>query len=218
MKLPPKITVPVAIFFERNIVPKNLFIAVMCAFPAFLFQRNTAILAIEILVFFSLSLFRRGRAAILSPFLILCFITFFNLFTPYGKILLRIGTFTVTDGALFQGLRRAEILVGMVFLSQFALDPRITLTGELSKFLSQMFAAFNRITAEKIQLNPRQILVAIDNRLFDSYFTDELAPKGVAIEAATQVNRKTTALGWGLLTGFLALLYGALGVSLFFQK
>jgi hypothetical protein len=215
MKLPLKIHGKTLAFFERNIVPKNLFITVMCGFPAFLFQRSTAILAIEILVFFSLSLFRRGRTAILSPFLILCFITFFNLFTPYGKILFRIGTFAVTDGALFQGLRRAEILIGMVFLSQFALDPHITLAGGAGKFLSQMFVAFNRITAEKIPLNPRQILVAIDNRLFDSYFTDEPVTENAAIETAPQVCLKTTALGWTLLVGFLASLYGALGVSFF---
>jgi hypothetical protein len=214
MKLPPKITAPVAAFFERNIAPRNLFIAVMCSFPAFLFQRNTAILGIEILLFFTLSLFRRGRAAVLSPFLILCFITFFNLFTPYGKILLRIGSFAVTDGALFQGLRRAEVLVGMVFLSQFALDPRIALAGGAGKFLSQMFAAFNRITAEKISLNPRQILVAVDNRLFDSYFTPEPVPVDSAIGAA-QAGLKTTALGWSLLTGFLVVLYGGLGISIF---
>jgi hypothetical protein len=215
MKLPPKITAPVAAFFERNIAPKNLFIVVMCGFPAFLFQRNAMILGIEILLFFSLSLFRRGRAAVLSPFLILCFITFFNLFTPYGKILLRIGSFAVTDGALFQGLRRAEVLVGMVYLSQFALDPRISLAGGAGKFLSQMFAAFNRITAEKIPLNPRQILVAVDNRLFDSYFMPEPIAEDSAIGTVAPVRLKTTALGWGLLTGFLVVLYGGLAVSVF---
>jgi hypothetical protein len=213
MKLSPQIAAPVAAFFERNIVPKNLFIAVMCGFPAFLFQRNIAILAVEILLFFCLSLFRRGRAALLSPFLILCFITFFNLFTPYGKILLRIGTFTVTDGALFQGLRRAEVLVGMVYLSQFALDSSLSLTGRAGKFLSEMFAAFNRITAEKIPLNPKQILVAVDDRLFDSYFT--LGPVQVDAAIGTKTEQKTTVLGWTLLAGFLAVLYGALGVSAF---
>jgi energy-coupling factor transporter transmembrane protein EcfT len=214
MKLHPKIRGKTLAFFERNIAPENLFAVVLCCFPAFLFQRNTAILAAEIVLFFGLSLLRRGRAAILSPLLILCFITFFNLFVPYGKVLFHIGAFAVTDGALYQGLRRAEILVGMVFLSQFALDSSLTLPGELSKLLSEMFAAFNRITAEKIPLNLREILVALDNRLFDSYFTDISTPLNPAVGTPPQAGPKTTALGWGLLAGFPVLLYGALAVSL----
>jgi hypothetical protein len=212
MKLHPKIYGKTFAFFERNIVPENLFAVVLCCFPAFLFQRNTAVLAVEIVLFFSLSLFRRGRAAVLSPFLILCFITFFNLFAPYGKILFHIGAFTVTDGALFQGLRRAEVLVGMLFLSQFALDSRMKLPGGAGKFLLLMFAAFNRITAEKIPLNPRQILAAVDNRLFDSYFTDEPMP---TTGTPSPVSLKTTMLGWVLLIVFPALLYGLLFFSFF---
>jgi hypothetical protein len=215
MKLPPQITVPLASFFERNIAPENLFAAVMCYFPAFLFQKNTAILAVETVLFFSFCLLRRGRAAVLSPFLILAFITFFNLLTPYGKILARIGAFTVTDGALFQGLRRAEILVGMVFLSQFALDSSLTLPGGAGKFLTQMFAAFNRITSEKIPLQPKQILAAVDTRLFDSYFGYEQAPENSTGGAPPPVRRKTTTLGWILLISLPVLLYGALIISLF---
>ncbi|MDR3283843.1 MAG: hypothetical protein LBS97_01530 [Treponema sp.] len=170
MKLPPKAAAKTTAFFERHIAPGHLFFAVLISFPAFLFQRHTGILGAEVLLFFVLCLLRRGRAALLSPLLILGGVAFFNLFTPYGKILFRIGTFTVTEGALSQGLRRGQILVGMLFLSQFSLSATLTLPGNAGKFLAELFAAFNRLTAKKIPLNPRYILAAIDDRLYESYF------------------------------------------------
>lgn len=218
MKLPQKTAVKTAAFFDQHFAPEKLFFAVLCGFPAFLFQRNPAVLGMEILLFFLLALLRRGRAALLSPLLIVICITFFNLFTPYGKILFRTPVFTVTQGALFQGLRRGLILVGMVYMSQFALSARLTLPGGAGKFLAEIFASFNRITEKKIDLAPSRILAAIDNRVYESYFGADSPPDSPAGETAgTAQSLKspgTTKLGWAFLALLLALLYGAL----FFSK
>jgi hypothetical protein len=211
MRLPPQIAARTSTFFTQNVEPEKLFFAVLCGFPAFLFQSNPAILGAEIALFFFLNLFRRGKSAVLSPALILAGVAFFNLLTPYGKILFRIGSFVVTKGALLQGLRRGEILVGMVCMSQAALSSNLALPGGAGKFLADIFGDFNRITAKKISVVPGHILAAIDDRLFESYFGSDVDTSGPLSGAAQpKKSAKTSIAGWTLLILLPALLYSVL--------
>jgi hypothetical protein len=178
MKLPEKIAAITTAFFDRNIAPEKLFAAVLACFPAFLLQRNITVLAAESAAFMLLCLLRRGKIRLLNPLLIFAFVTLCNLFPPYGKVIAHIAyrtlSLTITQGALAQGIRKAEILVGMVWLSQFALSPRLSLPGRAGVFLARMFAAFDRIAAsplpaKRAPFSLTRFLTAIDERLCAAY-------------------------------------------------
>ncbi|MDR3312347.1 MAG: Gx transporter family protein [Spirochaetaceae bacterium] len=121
---------------------------------------------------------RRGRVRVLPALSAAACVVFFAVLAPYGKVLVRIGPLAVTSGALFSGVRRAEILVGMVFLSQLVLSGfanraalgRPARDGGETGLLTAVFAAYGRITAEGIPIRRGKILEGLDKRLWESCY------------------------------------------------
>jgi hypothetical protein len=111
---------------------------------------------------------RRGRVRLLPSVAVTVGVAFFALLSPAGKVLLRLGAFTVTQGALEAGLRRGGILVGMVFLSQLALAA--LKPGSRGGFFADMLTHYGRLTAAKPQWQRGHILSALDEHLWGCYF------------------------------------------------
>ena len=108
---------------------------------------------------------KRGKIKLLPSLFITLGITFFALFVPSGKILFSIGAFKITLDALLTGLRKSAILVGMVFLSQFAIDGHVRLPGKAGAFLCEMFAVFDALTSERLHFKKGRIIEMLDERL-----------------------------------------------------
>lgn len=163
---------------------KIQFIIALCLFPIFmLLQKILAIVCHKIginltpaasvkavwicaAIFLVMTLIKKhGKVRILPSVFLTIFITLFALLTPNGKILYSIGNFRITEEALLTGLQKSARLVGMVFLSQFAISPRLNLPGKLGKFLHEVFAIFDSFTAEKIQFKRGKIISSLDSRL-----------------------------------------------------
>ena len=81
---------------------------------------------------------------------------------PLPSLLLPLGSLVVTEGALVAGLRRAEILLGMVFLSQLVLGAGMPLQ---QGFLAKDFTYYGRITAKKIPFKKGHVIQALDEHL-----------------------------------------------------
>lgn len=175
MKLPKCISKKTISFFN-NFKPEILFIFSIFSLAIFLFINNTALLWIIAGVFFILALLRRGSVRILPSILITLCVTFFALLSPYGKILITFGSFRITEDALLNGLHRSAILTGMVFISQFAVSPKLKLPGKAGIFLSQTFCWLDKLTSKKISFKPGTIIKSIDDRLYeiwnDTSFSD----------------------------------------------
>lgn len=108
---------------------------------------------------------RRKRIRFLTSILVTAGVTFFSLLTPAGKILLYVYSFPVTDGALFEGLHKSAILIGMVFLSQIFVSRRIKLPGKAGAFLKQMFSDFDELTSRHLSFKKGHIIASLDERL-----------------------------------------------------
>ncbi len=169
MKLPVRVARACARFWETRLSARVLFVSALCCFPAFLFQQNTVVLACEAAVFFVLALTKRGSVRLLPPILVVAGVAFFSLLSPYGKVLFRVGDFTVTAGALDGGLRRGLMLAGMVFLSQLAVSPRLMLPGKAGAFLSRMFSYLDELSSVRVPFKRGQVIEAIDARLCAVY-------------------------------------------------
>jgi hypothetical protein len=232
MTLPPKANAACSAFFARRASPRQLFFAAAACFPAFMLQRNLAVLAAETACFFLLALARRGKINALSPLAVLACVTAFGALTPYGRVWFRVGSFPVTFPALAGGLRRALLLDGMVFLSQFAVSPRLTLPGRAGAVLAGVFACLDWLTSGAPPLAAKAAFArggfaglfrALDARLYEAYYrvpplADELSlpnprplpkPQSVGIRLR-QARRPTASL---LLALPPLLMYAALFFS-----
>lgn len=126
---------------------------------------STIILWLFVILFFILASIKRKKVKILPSILVTLTVTFFALLSPYGKILLTLGSFKITSDSLILGLRRSGILVGMVFLSQIIISPKIKLPGKLGKFLKQVFYWLKKLTEVRLKFKPKMIIETLDNRL-----------------------------------------------------
>lgn len=172
MKLPVFVKDRTIKFWEKYFSAQLLFFSVMICFPAFLFQQKTEIIILETLLFFFLAFSRRGNIKILPSLLMILAVTFFSLLTPYGKVLFYIGgnkALPITLGALEDGLRRSFILVGMVFLSQFALSSKLTLPGKFGSFSIGIFSYLEKFRQDSIKITSGKIISSIDEKLIEVY-------------------------------------------------
>jgi heptaprenyl diphosphate synthase len=114
--------------------------------PFLLVQKDMLILWTTVIIFAICSYFRKGRLRILTPIIIFLSVTILNLYPEYGKILYTFGNFRVTEDAIYSGLRRSGVLLGMVFLSQAAIDSSVVLPGRIGVLFSRILSYFEALT------------------------------------------------------------------------
>ncbi|MDR2509939.1 MAG: Gx transporter family protein [Spirochaetaceae bacterium] len=118
------------------------------------------------LILFVLSIFAAIYAKRLgSPFIMLMFflfIVFFNLLTPYGRLLLEIGAFKLTLGALETGVSKAAAVEALLLFSRAFMPREITLPGRFGSLLAEVFARLDRLTAEKNNFKFRDGIAGLD--------------------------------------------------------
>ncbi|MBO7094292.1 MAG: hypothetical protein J6W33_05255, partial [Spirochaetia bacterium] len=110
-----------------------------------------------------------GKIRLLTPFIITSCITLCILLNPVGKVLLRIGSFTVTATALGIGIRKGLILWDMVLISKLIISRNLHIPGRVGELVKTMFFYFDSITSERISFKPGKIIETIDNRLLECY-------------------------------------------------
>ena len=217
MKLPSSFAGACSRFWSWLISPSLLFASVMVSFPAFLFQKNLMVLAVEAVVFFLLAVTRRGKLRLLPSILMIAGITFFALFSPHGQVLARWGKFSVTAGALEAGLTRGLTLAGMVFLSQLAVSPQLHLPGKLGGFVVDMFSLLDKLTQQRLVLRKEKkfvgmkaLMSTLDEHLYQVYWNEgqnhEVQNK-VQTTKSLQVEGKITVRGIVAASVFPGILY-----------
>lgn len=157
----------------NHIAPIPLFICTLSCLPALLFQQNLAFLWINVLLFLILSSIKKGQLRIMPPIIIFLSIIFFSILTPNGRVLFSIGTLRVTEDALLRALEKSGILLGMVFVSQYAVSRSLQLPGNIGKFISHMFLFFDTFSEGKKTFNVKTPFQSIDERLLAVYTQDE---------------------------------------------
>ncbi|MBB6479662.1 hypothetical protein [Spirochaeta isovalerica] len=125
--------------------PKFFLWAGMAAAPAFLFQSDPLFRWIQVFLFISASIISGKKFRLLPNLLMSAGIIFANLITPNGKVLLSISGLSVTQGALINGISRAGLLIGMIYLSRFSVRKNLQIPGRTGSLLSLVFFYFDRI-------------------------------------------------------------------------
>ncbi|MCK4513719.1 MAG: hypothetical protein KAU31_00600, partial [Spirochaetaceae bacterium] len=94
-------------------------------------------------------------------------ITFFNLLTPVGEVLLRLGPIVVTRGALRQGLMKGFAIPGLVFISLFAVRPDLRLPGRFGGLIARLFFYFEHLLEGRKEIRLRRFVDSVDELLMN---------------------------------------------------
>jgi heptaprenyl diphosphate synthase len=135
-------------------------------------------------------------------------ITLFQIFVPFGRVLLRLGSFALTEGALSEGLLKGVTLSGLVFLSLAAVSKNLVFPGRLGALWGKTFAYYERLLEVRKSLNARNLFSSLDTVLETQFPTQGSDP--VLSQPSERIFAKTTLKGWlivagtSLVSGFLA--------------
>jgi uncharacterized membrane protein len=107
-----------------------------------------------------------GKKIKLLPVIIMCSgIIFFNLLAPAGKVLFSIAGFSITEGALLSGIKKALTIEGLIFLSRWMIAPGFSLPGYVGRLVSRSFEILVLLSERKSRFDPKRIVASIDSIL-----------------------------------------------------
>ncbi len=169
----------------------------------FVLQGVLLLKAALVLLFALLAVLSGKRIRWLYFLLLAASITAFNLLSPLGRVLVRIGPLPVTRGALGSGLTKALTIVGLVFVSLFTVSRNLSLPGRFGAFLGRSFYYFERLYAEKKRIRRQHVWEDVDAILARVF----VAPSP---GEAKREGGRSTAAGLALAAAMVALTAGAL--------
>lgn len=153
----------------RHTAPMHIFLAGALVIVAFLFQENLLVRAVQVVFFAGLATLAGKRIRWGYFVIMVSSITFFNLLTPVGRVLFEIGPMRVTAGALEQGLLKGLAIVGLVFISLFAVRPDLRLPGTLGGVLGRLFFYFERVLDTRRRVSAKRLVASVDEILLELY-------------------------------------------------
>ena len=130
---------------KQSIKAEHLFIAGILIIPPFIFQNILLFKWLLVFLFMLYAWFTGSRIRIIPCIIMTAGVVSANLLTPIGEVLFSVGSISVTKGALENGLERAALLLGMIYISKFAVSRGLKLPGGRKSILSMVFYYFERI-------------------------------------------------------------------------
>lgn len=161
----PSLPVFASVHEKKSGVKKFGLILSSAFFLILIFRNAPAEIYAVLLLLVALALKKRGKLNPVPALFLIVSVTFFSLLSPHGKVLLSIGTFRVTLGALESGLAKGGKLCAFVFLSQFLLSSGVRFPGKAGEFFSLVINYFSCLTAQSISVRCGTLISSIDRCL-----------------------------------------------------
>jgi heptaprenyl diphosphate synthase len=154
---------------------------------AFLFNPSTIARIIQFLLFCLFTWLAGKKNNPIITLMIMMVIVLFNLIVPYGEELFRIGSFRITEGALWGGIHRAVTLEGLIMLSRFSIRRDLKLPGTFGALISESFQMLEKINERKGMITRKNIIGGIDQLMMElSAYEETLLPEGAAPKRSVQ--------------------------------
>ncbi|MCF7915119.1 MAG: Gx transporter family protein [Spirochaetaceae bacterium] len=175
-----------------RITPVVRLVSGLLMIAPFIMQPQILLKFVHILLFGLASIYLGKGVRILPGIMIAAAVTGAQLLTPLGEVLTYIGSFPITAGALRQGLLRGLNLVGLVYVSRYAVSPGLPIPGKMGALLYKVFYYFEELTAYRVVRdrstgfwgNIKQALIGIDGYLLQLSLSPADAAEGRAHKRA----------------------------------
>ena len=141
--------------------------------PPFILQPDPVFKALHVMLFVLYGVLLGKRIRLVPGIVLMLSVTAASALNPLGEVVLTIGGFPVTAGAVRQGFLRGMNLIGMVYLSRCTISPRLRMPGEAGRLFYRVFYYFEEISSIRLEksrvkgLMPavREKLLYLDDRL-----------------------------------------------------
>jgi hypothetical protein len=152
----------------------------LIALPAILLQDNPFGIMLQALYVIVLALTHGRKFRLLPNLILMLSVSSAHLLQPNGYLIVSIGSFPITLGALLLGLRKAFTLIALLYLSHYMVTGRPEFPGRLGKVISLQFYYFDKITSGWREITPkRPFIKAVDTLMLN--LTEEKAASIMSI-------------------------------------
>jgi hypothetical protein len=143
------------------------------------------------------------RIRLLPPFFMLTGVIAANVLVPNGRVLLSVGRFGVTLGALENGLLKGALLIAMIYVSRLSVGRGLRLPGTFGSLLLRAFAYFEALT-EQWPATTGPVISRVDDMLVRIHQADTTQEQGRSRREADPRKNAIIAgvllvIGWGPL-------------------
>jgi len=197
----------------KEVAPSFLFFFGLALAPSLWLQSRLAWKAAQALLFFTLSAMGRPRAswrAGLASLIFLAVTVAVNLAVPLGRVLWRLGPWSITQGALEAGLAKGLTLVGLAYLSRFSVRPQLRLPGAAGRYVARTFFYLNRLLELRRTLSLSRLTDSLDGVLDKLWRQSPGRSSHLAAQATAAASRPFPAAAAALLASMAAACYGLL--------
>lgn len=157
-------------FIGKYLSPGKRFFSGILLMIIFL-QIESLVLRSVITSIFLILVLLSGKKILWKNYVILIFfITFFNLLSPWGRILLSLGPFTVTEGALKAGLLKGITFSGLILISLVSIQKGLKIPGKLGGLIGRVFYYFERIFEQKHRIKRHDLIGTLDEILMEIFY------------------------------------------------
>lgn len=125
--------------------------------PAYLLQQSIYIRTVQFIIIILMYILNGGKFRIMPNIILFTGIIFAYLVIPVGKVFFSVGSFPVTQGSLNSGIKRALMLIGLIYISRLAVSSKLELRGKTGNLIGKVFYYFEVITASKGEFHFRSI-------------------------------------------------------------
>jgi len=142
--------------------PRILAAAGAAVSAAYLFERSLAVRALMFLLIVGAAWLSGKRLSPLATIAVFAGIVAANLLVPVGRVLAALGPFKLTETALLDGIGKALVFEGLVYVSKASILPGLRLPGRFGALVASAFVYYERIVEYKGAIRPATLIEDAD--------------------------------------------------------
>jgi hypothetical protein len=140
---------------------------------AFLFQRSVPLRATMFAFFMAIAWISGKKVSPLPTLLVSLGIVAANLLVPVGRVIAQLGPFKITETALIDGIGKALLFEGLIYLSKASILPSLRLPGRFGALVAASFVYYDRIVEYKGSVRPATLIEDADALMLHMWEGDE---------------------------------------------
>jgi hypothetical protein len=148
--------------WESLFSPATLAAAGAAISLAYFFQRSLEVRAVMFLFFVGAAWLSGKKLSLVATIVVSAGIVAANLLLRVGKVIAVLGPLKITETALLDGLGKALVFEGLMYISKASILPGLRLPGRFGSLVATAFVYYDRIVEYKGSIKPATLIADAD--------------------------------------------------------
>jgi hypothetical protein len=153
--------------WEACFSPWALALAGAAVSAAYLFQRSLMVKALMFLCFLGAALLSGKKVSLVATIVVSAGIVAANLLVPVGRVIAVLGPMRITETALLDGVGKALVFEGLMYVSKASVLPGLRLPGRFGALVASAFVYYDRIVEYKGRIRPATLIEDADRLMLE---------------------------------------------------